>query len=77
MHKAKFMFYCIILMCGICRDAMDNLGFGAFSEPLISAAGDSESVVINVEGMTCQSCVRTIEDSMRDKPGVQNIMVTL
>lgn len=59
------------------RDAMDNLGFGASSEPLMSAAGDSESVVINVDGMTCQSCVRTIEDSMRDKPGVQNIMVNL
>jgi hypothetical protein len=56
---------------------MDNFGFGASSEPLISAAGDPESVVINVDGMTCQSCVRNIEDSMRDKPGVQNIMVTL
>lgn len=63
-------------MGGICRDAMDNLGFGAFSEPLMSAAGDPESVVINVDGMTCQSCVRTIEDSMRHKPGIQNIVVT-
>jgi copper chaperone CopZ len=41
----------------------------------MSPAGDLESVVINVAGMTCQSCVQTIEDSMRDKPGVQNIMV--
>jgi hypothetical protein len=64
-------------MCGVCRGAMDNFGFGACSEPLMSAAGDLESVVINVVGMTCQSCVQTIEDSMREKPGVQNIMVTL
>jgi copper chaperone CopZ len=63
-------------MCGICRDTMDSWGFGAISEPLTSAAGGYETVVINVDGMTCQSCVRTIEDSMRHKPGVQNIMVT-
>jgi cation transport ATPase len=55
---------------------MDNLGFGAFSEPLLPAAGGNESVEINVDGMTCQSCVRTIEDSMRHKPGVKDIKVT-
>jgi aspartate oxidase len=54
---------------------MDNWGFSAFGEPLTTAAGHSESVVINVGGMTCQSCVRSIEDTMRNKPGVQNIKV--
>jgi phage gp45-like len=63
-------------MYDVCRDTMHNWGFGAFSEPLTTAAGDSETVVINVGGMTCQSCVRTIEDTMRNKPGVQNIKVT-
>jgi copper chaperone CopZ len=56
---------------------MDNWGFGVSSEPLTEATGGSESVVISVDGMTCQSCVRTIEDTMRDKPGIQNIMVTV
>jgi hypothetical protein len=56
---------------------MDNWGFGVSSEPLGEAAGDYESVVIIVDGMSCQSCVQTIEDNMRVKPGVQNIVVTL
>lgn len=67
----------LILMGDICRDTMDNWGFGVSSEPLGEAAGDYESVVIIVDGMSCQSCVQTIEDNMRVKPGVQNIVVTL
>jgi Cu+-exporting ATPase len=67
----------VIFMGDIYRDTMDSWGFGVSSEPLARAAGDSESVVITVDGMTCQSCVRSIEDAMRDKPGVQNITVTV
>jgi len=59
------------------RDTMDNWGFLAFGEPLTTAAGHSEKVVINVGGMTCQSCVKSIEDTMRNKPGVQDIKVSL
>jgi hypothetical protein len=55
---------------------MDSWGIGAISEPLMSAAaGGHATVVINVDGMTCQSCVQTIEGSMRHKPGVRDIMV--
>jgi aspartate oxidase len=61
---------------GISRDTMDNWGFSAFGEPLTTAAGHCERVVINVNGMTCQSCVKTIEDTMRNKPGVKEIKVT-
>lgn len=55
---------------------MDDWGIGVSSEPLTPATGDSESVVIIVDGMTCQSCVQTIEKTIRDKPGVQSITVT-
>lgn len=55
---------------------MDNWGFLAFGEPLTTAAGHSEKVVISVGGMTCQSCVKSIEDNMGNKPGVQHIKVT-
>jgi hypothetical protein len=66
---------------------MDDLGFSTSSEPLPAAAaaaaaadddsGYTESVVITVDGMTCQSCVQTIQDTMRCVPGVRNIMVTV
>lgn len=63
-------------MDDIYRDAVDNWGFSAFGETLTTATGNSERVVINVGGMTCQSCVQSIEDTMRNKPGVQDIKVT-
>jgi len=63
-------------MNDIYRDTMDNWGFLAFGEPLTTAAGHSEKVVISVGGMTCQSCVKSIEDNMGNKPGVQHIKVT-
>ncbi|KAJ9589439.1 hypothetical protein L9F63_017342 [Diploptera punctata] len=53
---------------------MDNWGFVSGTEP---PEETNPKVVINVEGMTCQSCVRTIEDTIGEKPGVLCIKVSL
>ncbi|XP_075232705.1 copper-transporting ATPase 1 isoform X2 [Lycorma delicatula] len=39
--------------------------------------GDSEEVDIKVQGMTCQSCVKTIQDGIIKRPGVYEIKVSL
>lgn len=75
MYKIQFLSQSVIFMVDIYRDRMDNWGFDAFGEPIRTETGHSESIVINVGGMTCQSCVRAIEDTMRSKPGVENIKV--
>ncbi|KAJ4443315.1 hypothetical protein ANN_04983 [Periplaneta americana] len=60
----------------ICKDTMDNWGFDVSSEPMpADDDDDSATVVITVGGMTCQSCVRTIQDKIRENPGVHSIKV--
>lgn len=46
--------------------------------PLISHQQQSEEgiVKITVQGMTCQSCVRNIEDVVSKKPGIISIKVS-
>ncbi|XP_066991020.2 copper-transporting ATPase 1 isoform X2 [Anabrus simplex] len=52
-------------------DVMDNPAFG----PVEGA--DRSTVVLAVEGMTCMSCVRTIEDGLLSRPGVLAVQVSL
>ncbi|XP_069691497.1 copper-transporting ATPase 1 isoform X3 [Periplaneta americana] len=60
------------------KDTMDNWGFDVSSEPMpADDDDDSATVVITVGGMTCQSCVRTIQDKIRENPGVHSIKVSL
>jgi Cu+-exporting ATPase len=33
--------------------------------------------VISIVGMTCNSCVRNIENNIKDKPGIKSIKVSL
>ncbi|XP_064636017.1 copper-transporting ATPase 1-like isoform X2 [Lineus longissimus] len=49
-------------------DAIDDMGF---------EAALNQTVLISVEGMTCQSCVRNIEGMISTKPGVVSIKVSL
>ena len=64
---------------------IDDLGFEASLPPSSLAAastsatggGANHAVVIQVEGMTCQSCVKNIEGTISTKPGVQSISVSL
>lgn len=36
---------------------------------------EEKGVTLNVEGMTCQSCVRNIEGNISQKDGIVNIKV--
>ncbi|XP_022091601.1 copper-transporting ATPase 1-like isoform X2 [Acanthaster planci] len=57
------------------REAIDDMGFECF----IPAEGMPEAghVVINIQGMTCNSCVRSIEGKIGEKAGVNSIRVSL
>lgn len=47
------------------------------STPLISSNtyNDSNTIHIDIKGMTCQSCVRNIEDNIGRKKGINSIKV--
>ena len=53
-------------------EAISDMGFDAFLPKDLN-----KKVTINVEGMTCQSCVRTITEIMSAKEGVKSIVVSL
>ena len=63
------------------RDAIDDMGFEAsLDKPtIIPVLSESHIVMtrIHVEGMTCNSCVMSIQDRMSAYVGVQSIMVSL
>ncbi|KAF7271816.1 hypothetical protein GWI33_015361 [Rhynchophorus ferrugineus] len=47
------------------------------SGQLVSGSYDSETTRVNIVGMTCQSCVRNIEDTVGKKNGIIHIKVSL
>lgn len=53
-------------------EAICDMGFDAFLPPT-----EEETVTINIEGMTCMSCVNTITETMSSEVGVLNITVSL
>ena len=57
-------------------NAICDMGFDAFL-PVSNGQNNIETVVINVEGMTCHSCVNTIEGTISKRPGVEEIKVSL
>ncbi|XP_072040738.1 copper-transporting ATPase 1-like [Amphiura filiformis] len=58
------------------RDAIDDMGFEASLEKP-TPAPEYVTTRIQVEGMTCNSCVRSIEERMSAFVGVHNIKVSL
>jgi Cu+-exporting ATPase len=70
------------------RDVIDDMGFEAslglqeFDElakerSLTSSSDEESSAVIAVEGMTCQSCVKSIEGVLSETTGVISVKVSL
>jgi len=57
-------------------EAICDMGFDAFLDTNDSSSNVSR-VVISVEGMTCQSCVKTITEFIGQKDGVHDIVVSL
>lgn len=61
------------------REAIEDMGFdaGLIRDGVCNVNKDVRTAMISVEGMTCMSCVNTIEGTMSNKPGVQSIKVSL
>lgn len=64
---------------GKLREAIDDMGFEASlsssSSPPVT--NDVQAVMINIDGMTCNSCVQTIEKNISQLDGIQSISVSL
>lgn len=60
-------------------EAVEDMGFDAklISHGVSETDKDIRMAVIRVEGMTCTSCVKTIEGNISDVPGVAGIKVSL
>lgn len=52
-------------------DAIEDLGFNA------KLTTSEESAVINIKGMTCERCVRTVETNLIERTGVISVLVDL
>ncbi|XP_025084861.1 copper-transporting ATPase 1-like isoform X3 [Pomacea canaliculata] len=66
------------------RDEISDLGFDAFlkDDEFAQIASRNKpdtprTCLIDIQGMTCNSCVKNIESNLKDKPGIQNVKVSL
>ncbi|XP_067145770.1 copper-transporting ATPase 2 [Apteryx mantelli] len=57
--------------------AFDNMGYEESFETAPSSSAQTHTVAVNVEGMTCQSCVQSIEGRISKVKGVVSIRVSL
>ncbi|NXF18538.1 ATP7B ATPase, partial [Rhodinocichla rosea] len=57
--------------------AFDNMGYEASSETMSSPPSQEHTVVVNIVGMTCQSCVQSIEGRISKVKGILRIKVSL
>ncbi|KAL9867608.1 copper-transporting ATPase 2 isoform 3-T3 [Geothlypis trichas] len=57
--------------------AFDNMGYEASSETVPSPPSQEHTVVVNIVGMTCQSCVQSIEGRISKVKGILRIKVSL
>ncbi|XP_057900925.1 copper-transporting ATPase 2 [Melospiza georgiana] len=57
--------------------AFDNMGYEASSETMPSPPSQEHTVVVNIVGMTCQSCVQSIEGRISKVKGILRIKASL
>lgn len=57
--------------------AFDNMGYEESSETVTSPPSQEHTVVVNIVGMTCQSCVQSIEGRISKVKGVLRIKISL
>ncbi|NXS88698.1 ATP7B ATPase, partial [Erpornis zantholeuca] len=57
--------------------AFDNMGYEESSETVPSPPSQEHSVVVSIVGMTCQSCVQSIEGRISKVVGILRIKVSL
>ena len=91
MKEAQIQFNPQITNPEVLREQIEDMGFEASLPPTSLTNGfddiarrpnangtsNHSNVTINVEGMTCQSCVKNIEGVIGEKPGVISIEVSL
>ncbi|XP_045204361.2 LOW QUALITY PROTEIN: copper-transporting ATPase 1-like [Mercenaria mercenaria] len=60
-------------------EMIDDMGFDAkvSASPVPSSVESTEAVTISIKGMTCQSCVKTIEGKISELKAVKSIKVSL
>ncbi|NWZ44334.1 ATP7B ATPase, partial [Brachypodius atriceps] len=57
--------------------AFDNMGYEESSETMPCPPSQEHTLVVNIVGMTCQSCVRSIEGRISKVKGILRIKVSL
>ncbi|XP_010171211.1 copper-transporting ATPase 2 isoform X2 [Antrostomus carolinensis] len=57
--------------------AFDNMGYEESFETAPSSSSQEHTVAVNVVGMTCQSCVQSIEGQISKVKGIMSIKVSL
>ncbi|XP_063189725.1 copper-transporting ATPase 2 [Chroicocephalus ridibundus] len=57
--------------------AFDNMGYEESFETVPSASSQEHTVTLNIVGMTCQSCVQSIQGQISKVKGIVNIKVSL
>ncbi|NXG27275.1 ATP7B ATPase, partial [Dromaius novaehollandiae] len=57
--------------------AFDNMGYEESFETVPSSSSQTHTVAVSVQGMTCQSCVQSIEGQISKVKGVVSIKVSL
>nr|XP_021142531.1 copper-transporting ATPase 2 isoform X4 [Columba livia]XP_021142532.1 copper-transporting ATPase 2 isoform X4 [Columba livia]XP_021142533.1 copper-transporting ATPase 2 isoform X4 [Columba livia]XP_021142534.1 copper-transporting ATPase 2 isoform X4 [Columba livia]XP_021142535.1 copper-transporting ATPase 2 isoform X4 [Columba livia] len=57
--------------------AFDNMGYEESFETVTSASSQEHTVAVNIVGMTCQSCVQSIEGRISKVKGIASIRVSL
>lgn len=56
-----------------CVQEISDIGFDATLVP----EARSDTVTLRIYGMTCSSCTSTVENGLRDMPGINNVAVSL
>jgi len=59
------------------RESSVEMGFDHLAKKAASSPSNEMETIIDVEGMVCGSCVRNIEGSVKDQPGVLSVSVSL
>ncbi|XP_069496210.1 copper-transporting ATPase 2 isoform X2 [Ambystoma mexicanum] len=57
--------------------AFENMGYDGSQDPLYQQPPDPCAAVVDIVGMTCQSCVQSIDGRISKVPGIVNIKVSL
>ncbi|VDK79363.1 unnamed protein product [Anisakis simplex] len=56
---------------------VESLLDGSIIHQSTSSLNEYKTAVIDVQGMTCHSCVNNIQDNIRSKDGIKSIVVSL